>query len=209
MEDMYFSNVLVMGEQLGVQTEYYRTLMCDPCDVRPARWLTQNMDRPSTTAHIWAHTKGTTMVHTYEFELFPTEGFLRAIPFDFDGEATGKDRAEASCEIIVLLRREIEKRLMNNSPMPEATFGNQPRHADGVILIASIDASVDAIDTVTASEAAITLGVSRARVSQMVKAGILEGYTKGNASFITCESVERRLKSNPRPGRPRKVAAVE
>ena len=68
---------------------------------------------------------------------------------------------------------------------------------------ASIDASVDAIDTITASEAAEKLGVSRARTSQMVKAGILEGYTKGNASFITCESVQRRLNSKPRPGRPR------
>lgn len=145
------------------------------------------------------------MVHTYEFELYPIDGSLRAVPFDFEGEAKGRNRAEASRKAVSLLRREIEKCLINNGSMPKATYGNVPQHDGGVVLIASIDASVDAIDTMTASEAATKLGVSRARVSQMVKAGILEGYTKGNASFITCESVERRLKSDPKPGRPRKI----
>ena len=143
------------------------------------------------------------MVHTYEFELYPTGGSLSAMPFDFEGEVKGRSRAEVSRKAVSLLRREIEQRLMHNSPMPKATFGNAPSHDGGIVLIASIDASVDAIDTITASEAAEKLGVSRARISQMVKAGILEGYTKGNASFITCESVQRRLNSKPRPGRPR------
>lgn len=143
------------------------------------------------------------MVHTYEFELYPTGGSLSAMPFDFEGEVKGRSRAEVSRKAVSLLRREIEQRLMHNNPMPKATFGNAPSHDGGIVLIASIDASVDAIDTITASEAAEKLGVSRARISQMVKAGILEGYTKGNASFITCESVQRRLNSKPRPGRPR------
>ena len=143
------------------------------------------------------------MVHTYEFELYPQGTLLSATPFDFDGEVKGRSRAEVSRKAVSLLRREIEQRLLHKRPMPKATFGNEPAHTDGIVLIASIDASVDAIDTITASEAAEKLGVSRARVSQMVKSGILEGYTKGNASFITCESVERRLNSKPRPGRPR------
>lgn len=143
------------------------------------------------------------MVHTYEFELYPTGSSLSATPFDFDGEVKGRSRTEVSRKAVSLLRREIEQRLLHNAPMPKATFGNAPAHDEGVVLIASIDASVDAIDTITASEAAEKLGVSRARISQMVKSGILEGYTKGNASFITCESVERRLNNKPRPGRPR------
>ena len=55
-----------------------------------------------------------------------------------------------------------------------------------------------------ASEAALALGVSRPRISQMIKSGRLEGYTKGRATFVTTESVRARLADHPTAGRPRK-----
>ena len=51
------------------------------------------------------------MVHTYEFELYPTGGSLSAMPFDFEGEVKGRSRAEVSHKAVSLLRREIEQRL--------------------------------------------------------------------------------------------------
>ena len=60
---------------------------------------------------------------------------------------------------------------------------------------------------VSAAEAARRLGVSRGRVSRLLRAGILEGSSDWGNIFVTEESIERRLASNPKPGRPRKKKA--
>lgn len=59
---------------------------------------------------------------------------------------------------------------------------------------------------VSAAEAARRLGVTRGRVSRLLRAGILEGSNDWGNIFVTEESIERRLASNPKPGRPRKKA---
>ena len=41
------------------------------------------------------------------------------------------------------------------------------------------------------------LGVSRPRITQMIKSGRLKGYTKGHATFVTRASVEERLLHPP------------
>lgn len=63
--------------------------------------------------------------------------------------------------------------------------------------------------SVSAAEAARRLGVSRARVSCMLRTGILEGYRELRSTYVTLESIERRLASKPRPGRPARKLAVE
>ena len=70
-----------------------------------------------------------------------------------------------------------------------------------------MEASLDTVPAVTASEAAELLGVSRARVSQMLKAGLLMGFRKGRDSFITRYSVDARLREKPKAGRPKKAAS--
>lgn len=103
------------------------------------------------------------------------------------------------------LKGELEHRLMTGIPFPEATFGNKPCHG-GRVAIVAVDADLDSVETVAASDAADMLGVSRARVSQMLSSGLLEGYRKGRGTFVTLESVKARLAERPKAGRPRKAA---
>lgn len=46
------------------------------------------------------------------------------------------------------------------------------------------------------------LGITRCRVLQLIRAGVLEGEMVGNGYIITEESVLRRLEDNPGPGNP-------
>ena len=80
-------------------------------------------------------------------------------------------------------------------------------YTSGRILLVAVEASLDTVPAVTASEAAELLGVSRARVSQMLKSGLLMGFRKGRDSFITRYSVDARLREKPKAGRPKKAAS--
>lgn len=146
------------------------------------------------------------MLYVYEFELFKEEdGWILAFPFDFNGGTQGADVAEATEMAADWLKLEIEHRLMNGEDIPEATLGHEPLREGGRILLVAIEASLDTVPAVTASEAAELLGVSRARVSQMLKAGLLKGFRKGRDSFITRYSVDARLREKPKAGRPKKA----
>lgn len=147
------------------------------------------------------------MLAVYEFELFEDEGFVLAFPFDFDGGTQGGDIKEASEMAADWLKGELEHRMMAGAPWPEATFGNDPEHG-GRIAIVAVDADLDSVETVAASDAAEMLGVSRARVSQMLSGGLLTGYRKGRATFVTLDSVKARLAEHPKAGRPRKAATA-
>lgn len=94
---------------------------------------------------------------------------------------------------------------MNGTPLPSPTFGNTAEHG-GTIGVVGVETSLEAIDTVLASEAAEMLGVSRGRVSQMLAAGQLEGFRRGRATFVTRESVKARLAEAPKAGRPHRQA---
>lgn len=147
------------------------------------------------------------MLAVYEFELFEDDGFVLAFPFDMEGGTQGCDVKEASEMAADWLKSELEHRLMTGEPFPEATFGNEPQH-DGRIAIVAVDADVDTVETVAASDAAEMLGVSRPRVSQMLANGMLVGYRKGRGTFVTLESVKARLSENPKAGRPRKITTA-
>ncbi len=147
------------------------------------------------------------MLAVYEFELFESEGFVLAVPFDMDGGTQGVNQKDAIEMAADWLKGEMEHRLMCKIPFPDPTFGNEPQHG-GRIAIIAVEINLDAIDTVSASDAAEQLGVSRARVSQMLSSGQLEGYKKGRATFVTLESVKARLAEHPHAGRPRKLTTA-
>lgn len=60
-------------------------------------------------------------------------------------------------------------------------------------------------ETVSAAQAARDLGVSKGRITQMLNAGLLEGYREGRRTYISVNSVAERKKAMPRAGRPRKT----
>ena len=61
-------------------------------------------------------------------------------------------------------------------------------------------------EVVSAAEAARMLGVSAGRVTHMIDSGVLQGYRRGRRTYVTVESVEERIASNPGAGRPKAAA---
>lgn len=91
---------------------------------------------------------------------------------------------------------------------PEATFGHEPAHDGGRVAIVAVEADLSKVRTVSGARAAEMLCVSRPRVTQMVKGGLLEGWREGRDLHVTVESVEERLAEAPRAGRPAAGAAA-
>lgn len=61
------------------------------------------------------------------------------------------------------------------------------------------------MDYMSVKQAAEALGVTRGRVAQLVEQGVLEADRLGGRTLVvTAESVERRRRENPGPGRPKK-----
>ena len=91
--------------------------------------------------------------------------------------------------------------------LPQPTNRPCPEGCESVFVSFETDETVGT-KVMSAAEAARRLGVSRGRVSRLLRAGILEGRNDWGNIFVTEESVERRLASNPKPGRPRKKKAA-
>ncbi|WP_165046206.1 MULTISPECIES: type II toxin-antitoxin system HicB family antitoxin [unclassified Adlercreutzia] len=146
------------------------------------------------------------MVYVFEFEIVEEEGWFVAIPFDFSGATQGESVAEA-CEMAAdWLRTEIEYRLMNNEVIPEATLEHKPQRGGRVLLVA-VDVSLDSVEKVSAKDAAVLLGVTRSRISQMVKEGLLTGFRVGRDVYVTLDSIRARIAEKPKVGRPKKDKA--
>lgn len=148
------------------------------------------------------------MRFTYEFEVFPSEGWFLAFPFGLEGGTQGHTMTEVVQMTAEWLEGEAQHALMSGSVLPPPTFGNTPIHPNGRILVVSVEASLDDIEAVSASDAAKLLGVSRPRVSQMLKTGQLIGWNVGRSVFVTRASIEARLAEKPSSGRPRKVSTL-
>lgn len=61
------------------------------------------------------------------------------------------------------------------------------------------------IPAVTAADAARMLGVSSARVSQLIGAGLLDSWRDGTKRMVSRASIEARLADSPKAGRPREA----
>ena len=133
------------------------------------------------------------MLYVFEFELVEEgDGWVVSYPFDFDGATQGFGLAEASEMSADWLKTMLEYRLMVGEEIPDATLGNEPKRGGRVLLVA-VDASLDTVDAVSAKEAAEMLGVTKGRVSQLLKAGKLLGYRNGRDVYVTKDSVNARL----------------
>ena len=146
------------------------------------------------------------MLHVHEFEVFEEDGLLVALPFDFEGGTQGMDTREVAEMAADWLKTEIEQRIINGEEIPSETLGHEPEHDGGRILIVAVDASLDTVDAVSASEAARMLGVTNGRVSQMVKAGQLQGFKRGRDAYVTLASGEQRISESPKAGRPKLIS---
>lgn len=138
-----------------------------------------------------------------EFELFKDEDMYVALPFGFPGATQGYDLQEASEMAYSLLKESGEFMLVLGQELPTPPLGNTPQHG-GRILLVGAEISLDNVERVTASEAARILGVSRPRISQMLKNNKLAGWREGRDTYITMDSIRVRLEERPKAGRPKK-----
>lgn len=147
------------------------------------------------------------MFYVREFEFFEEDGFVRAVPYGMGAGTHGENMDVAMEWAADYLYEYVTDRLIDGLDIPEATFGNAPEHGGKVIALA-VDCDLSKVDSVTAADAARILGVSRARVSQMCDAGLLQSWKDGAKRLITRDSVNARLEEQPVAGRPHKPSVV-
>ena len=148
------------------------------------------------------------MQYTYEFEVVKNDEWLTAVPFDMPGGTQGKDWEEVALMAAEWLKADIEHRLMHGVAIPKATFGNTPL-AGGARVIVSTNASLDKVESVSAAKAARMLEVTPARITHMIRDGLLDAYKDGHNTFVTVASIEARLAEPRKAGRPKKEFAVK
>ena len=143
------------------------------------------------------------MRYIYEFEFVLDDDGYFVYLFDFDRATQGDDMTDAVYMASDLLRFMIEEYILKGEALPSASFDHEPQRG-GRIIAVSVDVDLKASEgLVTAKEAAQILGVSQARVSHMLRDGLLHGYRERGNTFITIESINA-CKENPRKaGRPK------
>ena len=142
------------------------------------------------------------MVYVCEFEFFDSGGCVDAVPLTFEGEGTfGNDLEDAVESAADWLSGVVDDHLMSGADMPPMSFGHEPERGGRVIAVA-VSRELGDIPAMTAADAARELGVSTARVAQLVKAGLLDSWRDGTRRMVSRASVEARREHGPRPGRP-------
>lgn len=144
----------------------------------------------------------------YQAVLTPDEqGYSVEVP-DLPGCFTHGDTIEDALFMAADAMSTYVAALMADGKQPP-TFVQHDLPADAKSFDVFFETSEDYIvdgEVVSASQAAEELGVSKGRVSQMLDAGILEGFRRERKTYITMNSIQARKRSAPRAGRP-KVSA--
>lgn len=148
------------------------------------------------------------MTYVCEFEFYESGRFVDAVPLSISGEGTfGEDLDDAIESAADWLSSIVDDHLISGERMPSPSFGHSPEHGGRVIAVA-VSRSLSDIPAMTAADAARELGISTARVSQLIRAGLLESWRDGTKRLVTRASVEARKAYDPRPGRPRRAEAA-
>lgn len=134
------------------------------------------------------------MFYVCEFELFDDgEGSVAAAPLNgWDGITFGEDFEAAGESAADWLMCMVDDAMINGRELPPIAFGHEPQHGGKVLAIAVLRELSD-IPAMTAADAARALGVSRARVTQLCNAGLLESWQDGTRRMVSRASVDARL----------------
>lgn len=119
----------------------------------------------------------------------------------------GATYEEAAVQAADAMRTYVASLVKHGDPVPEPR-ADAPRPGE-LALMVYFETDADYIvegEVISAAEASRRLGVSAGRVTHMLDAGILKGYRQGRRTFITEKSVQERIRTGSRPGRPRTVA---
>lgn len=134
------------------------------------------------------------MSYVCEFEFFDDgEGSIAAVPLNgWDGATSGESLEDAGESAADWLRCMVDDALMNGHDLPPIAFGHEPKHGGWVLAIA-VQRELSDIPAMTAADAARALGVSRARVTQLCNAGLLESWQDDTERMVSRASVNARL----------------
>ena len=121
-------------------------------------------------------------------------GFYAYVP-DLEGCFGGGDTLDAAIESIANgLETHIESLVAYGLEIPNATFGYVPKVDGERTMVIAFYVDCDVVDGyVTATQAARELGVTKARVSHLIRDGKLEVYRKGRSTYVTRRSLDERL----------------
>lgn len=137
-------------------------------------------------------------MNVYEYEIYPCDdmsGWYLAEPFDFFGMTQGEDLADIALMVCDHLKVWAETWYIDGKEPPTPTYGNKPRHPGGRIVLVPVEDPKLTIRKTTPSDAARLLGVSPARITQLVKEAKLEAFTdEFGKRWVTTDSIECRLR---------------
>lgn len=141
--------------------------------------------------------------YTYEGNLVvEDEGGYTVIVPQFDVAASGDSIAEACTEASGCLQLLVAEYVARGDALPESVFSDSPQ----VILTGIVTSEfVAETECLTVTEAAEYLGVTKGRISQLVKSGQLDTKEFHGRPMVTIESLNHRRKDQPGAGRPRKA----
>lgn len=123
---------------------------------------------------------------------------------DFENGCTcGDDMDDAAAMAAEVLWLLLDDYLQLDKPLPKPTY---PEKHEGLLVAISVDVSTER-GLLTTKMAACELGVSDARVRQMVCSGQLASKKIGRDNYVYLWSVRERQANPPKPGRPKKKAA--
>lgn len=146
------------------------------------------------------------MIYVWEFEFFDSGGMVDAVPCGSlgGGGTFGSDLNDAVASAADFLVCMVDDHLMGGVDLPAPDFGHEPQNGGKIIAVA-VSRELDDIPAITAADAARMLGVSSARVSQLIGAGLLESWRDGTKRMVSKASVEARLADSPKAGRPKEA----
>lgn len=142
------------------------------------------------------------MVYVWEFEFFNSHGVVDAVPCGSlgGGGTFGSDLNEAVASAADFLSCLVDDHLMSGAELPAPDFGHQPQHSGKIIAVA-VSRKLADIPAVAATDAARMLGVSPARVSQLISAGLLDSWEGDAEIMVSRASVQARLADPPKTER--------
>ena len=148
--------------------------------------------------------------YIYEILLTPEEdksAWNVTVP-DLEGCLTfGDSIDDAVNQAADALMTYIASMLKNGDALASPVFGHKAPSEEMVIALAvEVDADY-IVDGVSPSVAATMLGVSRGRVSQMIRDGVLITYEHAGERVVDLASINARLAAPRAAGRPRKEAS--
>lgn len=118
----------------------------------------------------------------------------------------GRDYIESVSSIADAMKTYVAALIKDGMTVPESIPSECPDDCESVYVYFETDERyIIEGEVVSAAEASRLLDVSPGRVSQMIDAGQLDAYREGRRTYVSVESIEKRIGSNPGAGRPKKI----